>query len=127
MNDFVVVKKSEGQILVTLYHMFVTFIILSVFVALITSKFMTNYSRMVAEASLLRASVVLQLEKNLSKADKLKLMRYYKKLCNPLVCFFKFFFINPSAGIFTVIRGQSVTQGCMGRDPPMYPLWGPGL
>ena len=41
--------------------------------------------------------------------------------------------INPlSAGNFTVfglqvIRGQSVTQGSMGSDPPRYPPWGPGL
>ena len=40
---------------------------------------------------------------------------------------------NPlSAGIFTVfglrlLEGMSVTQGSMGRDPPRYPHWGPGL
>ena len=85
LENFVVIKKTEGQVLTTLYHIFVTFIIFSVFIALITSKFMAHYNRMVAEASLLRASIVLQLEKNLSKVDKLKLTRYYKQFCNPLV------------------------------------------
>ena len=36
-----------------------------------------------------------------------------------------------SAGILTVfglvIRGQSVTQGSMGYDPPRYPSWDPRL
>ena len=48
--------------------------------------------------------------------------------------FYKFILLpNPlSARIFTgfgleVIRGQSVTQGSMGRDPPRYPPRGPGL
>ena len=30
-------------------------------------------------------------------------------------------------GLLEVIRGQSVTQGSMGRDPPRYPPRGPGL
>jgi len=85
LGYFVEVKKTEAQTLITLYHIFVSFIIFSVFVALITSKFTTHYSRMVAEASLLRASIVLQLEKNLKKEDKAKLTRYYKQYCNPLV------------------------------------------
>ena len=45
---------------------------------------------------------------------------------------FIFFPFNPlSAAVFTdfglIIRGQSVTQGSMGRDSPSYPPWGPGL
>ena len=53
-----------------------------------------------------------------------------------MIVFFVFLnFINPlSAGIFTVfgldlevIRGQSVTQGSIGRIPPRYPPWGPEI
>ena len=48
-----------------------------------------------------------------------------------MICSFLSALFNPlSAGIFTVfglIRGQSVTQGSMGCDPPKYPPWGPGL
>ena len=103
LDNFVVIRRTEGQVLVTLYHIFVTFIIFSVFIALITSKFMTHYNRMVAEASLLRASIVLQLEKNLNKVDKQKLTRYYKQFCNPLVSLF-------SALCYTPIKCRLVTS-----------------
>ena len=35
---------------------------------------------------------------------------------------------NPLSALFTVFwtRGQSVTQGSMGREAPGYPNWGPG-
>ena len=79
------VERFTGDVLISLFHALVTFILLAIFVALITSKFTTCYSRCVAEASLLQASVVLQLEKNLSKQEKSKLNAYYKRFCNPLV------------------------------------------
>lgn len=85
LGSLVELRKTEAQVLNTLYHILVTFILFSVFVGLITSKFTTHYNRMVAEASLIRSSVVLQLENNLNKQDKLKLVRYYKRNCNPLV------------------------------------------
>lgn len=86
MELFVFVDKVNAQVLSTLYHILVTFILLSIFVALVTSKFTTQHTRCVAEASLLQASIVLQLEKKLSKTEKSKLSKYYKKYCNPLVC-----------------------------------------
>lgn len=85
LYEYALIEKITGQILIALFHVFGTFILFAVFVALITSKFTTNFRQCVAEASLLQASVVLQLEKNLSKRDKTKLASYYKKSCNPLV------------------------------------------
>ena len=83
--EYLKAGKITGQILISLFHVLITFILFAVFVALITSKFTTYYSKCVAEASLLQASVVLQLEKRLSKKDKAKLSSYYKRFCNPMV------------------------------------------
>lgn len=82
---YVKVDRTAAQILISLFHIFSTFIALSIFVAFVTSKFTTNYKRCVAEASLLQASIVLELEKALSKRDQVNLARYYEKFCSPLV------------------------------------------
>ena len=82
---YVQVEKTSAQILISLYHIFSTFIALSIFVAFVTSKFTTNYKRCVAEASLLQASIVLQLEKGLSKRERANLAKYYAKFCSPLI------------------------------------------
>ena len=90
---FIELEPVAAQILLSLFHVLGTFILFAIFVALITSKFTTHYSMCVAEASLLQASVVLQLEKNLSKKQKSKLATYYKRNCCPLVShsFFSYF------------------------------------
>ena len=82
---YVKVENTTAQILISIYHIFSTFIALSIFVAFVTSKFTTNYNRCVAEASLLQASVVLQLEKGLSKRERANLAKYYAKFCSPLI------------------------------------------
>jgi len=79
------VEKETAQTIISLFHVFTTFMTLSLFVALVTSKYTTHYNRCVAEASLLQAAVVLRLEKNLSGKDKQKLNNFYKKNCNPLI------------------------------------------
>jgi hypothetical protein len=78
------VDSVTKQILVTLFHVLITFITFSLFIALCTSKFTVNYKKYVAEASLLQASTVLQLEKRLSNRDKLKIETFYVSYCNPM-------------------------------------------
>ena len=73
------------QILVSLFHVFSTFILFSLFIALCISQFTSNYKRCVAKASLLQASIVLQLEKGMNKRDKLKIEKFYNRHCNPMI------------------------------------------
>ena len=77
--------KTLAQILISFYHIFSTFITLSIFVAFVTSKFTTNYELCVAEASLLQASIVLEVEKSLNKKQQVGVSAHYKRFCVPYV------------------------------------------
>lgn len=80
-----IIDKTGATILISIFHCFTTLLALSIIIAFITGRFAHNIKACIAEASLLRSSVVLQLERKLSKKDKLKLWRYYASSCSPLL------------------------------------------
>ena len=71
-----------------LCSMFLQHLFFLCFCGLDTSKFTTGYKKCVAKASLLQASIVLQIEKNLGKQGKRKANEFYKRYCSPLVSVF---------------------------------------
>lgn len=73
------------DIFLILFHVFTTYLALSIIIAFITAKFSTNVKRCIAEASLLQSTVVLQLERKLSRKDQAKLTQYYVNHCSPLL------------------------------------------
>ena len=85
ISAFTRIDRTLAQPLISLYHIFATFIILSIFVAFITSKFTTHFHRCVAEASIMQAEIVLAAEKCLGKVDKSEIAKYYAKYCSTLV------------------------------------------
>lgn len=73
------------QVAMSLFHILSTFIALSIVIGFVTATFRNTLSRCTAEASLLQAYVVLQLEQNMSKEEKSQMLAYYNTKCNPLV------------------------------------------
>lgn len=86
-NDIFRFEKQDfrvAEIFISLFHVFATFIALSIIITFIQVKFKDAAIRNVARASLSFSNFLLSYEKRLGEKERRKLRLYYMKHCDPL-------------------------------------------
>lgn len=78
------IDSDAFHILQSLFNIAITFLILPLIIAFITSKFTSNYEQCVAHASLEEARYLIQLQRDMNCRDRLNMVKYYQTFCNPL-------------------------------------------
>eukprot|EP00111_Clytia_hemisphaerica_P011884 TCONS_00034914-protein len=84
-DALVVVDRLMAQVLVGTFFAFATVLCLNLYIALLSETFNRVYQNATANASLLQANTILQLESILSKKKKAVVFKHIQEECGPLV------------------------------------------